>query len=186
VTDALLVIEIPDLAGDGWHLRPWRVDDAPSLVRAWHDPAIVDGSTPPDDRSEAAARRWIEGCEERRLAAVAFDLVIAADDDTVLGEFGLSRLDRSRRAAVVGWWLHEEARGRGIGSSALTSITTWLLAPSRLDAVVAEISPDNRGSLLMAERAGYRLARAGAGERGTDVWAAITDNRPTEPSPTAR
>ena len=80
-------------------------DATAKLMRAAERHALGDvnhDGAPPDDRSEAAARRWIEGCEERRLAAVAFDLVIAADDDTVLGEFGLSRLDRSRRGSLDG------------------------------------------------------------------------------------
>ncbi|MEM7143412.1 MAG: GNAT family N-acetyltransferase [Actinomycetota bacterium] len=152
---APLVLDIPDVAGEGWRLRPWRREDAASLSRAWHDPAVIGGSTPPDDRSEPAAARWIAGCEERRLAGVALDVVIAGPADDVLGEFGLSQLDAVRRAAVAGWWLHEEARGRGLGTSVVTAVVGALL-DGPLGAVLAEIDETNTASAAVATRAGFR------------------------------
>lgn len=182
MSDGPLVLEVPDLRDDGWHLRPWRVEDAPSLVRAWHDPAIVAGSMPPADRSLDAAERWIAGCDERRLAGVAFDLVIADDADGVVGEFGLSRFDVDRAAAMAGWWIHEEARARGLGGSVVTAATEWLLTQG-LRAVLAEIDPGNHASVAVARRAGYarlgnarvsnaRLGNASGGSGDLQVWAA--------------
>ena len=80
-------------------LRPWRVDDTPALVAAWHDDAIVAGSTPPPDRSAAAARRWIEGCDVREQRLLAVDRVIDVAGACV-GEVGLSDIDQRRGAAV--------------------------------------------------------------------------------------
>ena len=57
-------------------LRPWRVDDTPALVAAWHDDDIAAGSTPPPDRSAVAAARWIEGCDVREQRLIAVDRVI--------------------------------------------------------------------------------------------------------------
>lgn len=167
-----VVLEVPDLSGAGWRIRPWRVDDAPALVRAWHDPAIVAGSTPPADRSTAAAVRWIEGCEDRRLAGVAVDVVVVDDGDQVLGEFGLSRFDAGRAAAVAGWWIHAEARGRGIGGAVVTAMTRWLL-DGPLRALLAEIDPGNEASVTVARRAGYQpLGEVPGDSDGIQVWAA--------------
>lgn len=169
MSEAPLVLEVPDLAGDGWHLRAWRVDDADSLSRAWHDPAIIDGSTPPADRSVDAARRWISGCDERRLAGVALDVVIAGPDDAVLGEIGLSRLDPARRAAIVGWWVHAEARGRGVASAAVGSFVRWVLADGRLTDLLAEIGPENAPSEAVARSAGFTVLRP-ASPSTPGVW----------------
>lgn len=156
-----IVLEVADLATDTIRLRPWHVDDAPALSRAWHDPAIVAGSTPPTDRSVEAAARWITGCDERRRAGVAFDLVIAdRADDAVLGEVGFSRFDVERRAALMGWWVHEEARGRGVATAAVALLADWVLESSGVDHVLAEIATDNPASHAVARAAGFEpLAR---------------------------
>jgi RimJ/RimL family protein N-acetyltransferase len=157
VNAGLVVLEVPDLGDERLRLRPWRLADAPALVRAWHDPDIIEGSRPPADRSPEAASRWIGGCDERRRLGVALDLVIADPaDDRVLGEVGLSKLDPGRRAAVIGWWVHADERGRGVATDAITLFTQWALGPAGLRALFAEIATDNPASLRVAERAGYR------------------------------
>ena len=155
-------LEVPDLATATIRLRPWRVDDAVSLSRAWHDPAVIAGSTPPPDRSVEAAVRWIHGCDERRRAGVAFDLVIAAlDDDRVLGEVGFSRFDRDRNGALMGWWVHQEARGAGVATMAVSVLAEWALASTWVDHVLAEIDFDNPASARVAERAGFERVAPG-------------------------
>jgi len=161
-----MVLEVPDLATDTIRLRPWRIDDAASLSRAWHDPAVIAGSTPPPDRSVEAAVRWIDGCDERRRAGVAFDLVIAAlHDDRVLGEVGFSRFDTGRRAALTGWWVHEEARGAGVAGAAVSLLIEWALATTSVDHVLAEIGADNPASERVAVRAGFEPVAPGVWRR---------------------
>lgn len=173
-----LVLEVPDLAADGIRLRPWCLDDAPSLSRAWHDPAIVAGSTPPPDRSVDAAAAWIAGCDERRRAGVALDLVIAADDGQVLGEVGFSRFDHDRRAALMGWWVHEEARGRGVASRAVRMIADWVLESTWVDHVLAEIGAENSASEAVARAAGFEPLATGVWRRS----AAPEHTRGSEPA----
>ncbi len=150
-----IVLEVPDLVTDRLVMRPWRAADADALSAAWHDVRIAAGSTPPPDRSVAAAARWIEGWEQRRVAGLAFDLVIAdPGDDRVMGEVGFSRLDPVRRAAMIGWWLHEDARGRGLAAEAVALVVAWVLA-GPLEHVLAEIAADNTPSEAVARRAGF-------------------------------
>jgi RimJ/RimL family protein N-acetyltransferase len=177
VSAAPVVLEVPDLRGDGFVLRPWRVDDAPSLSRAWHDPAIIAGSTPPPDRSEAAAARWIEGWEERRLRGLALDLVVAdpAGGD-VLGEVGLWSLSTTPHpVASIGWWIHEEHRGRGLATAAVRAVAHWVVAETVLASVQAEIQADNTASLAVAQRAGFHLVSDG----NPQIW--LRDRAPEEP-----
>lgn len=156
-----IVLAVPDLADEFVRLRPWRVADVEALVAAWHAPDIVAGSTPPADRTPAAARRWIEGWEDRRLTGRALDLVVAdPTDDRVLGEVGLSRFDAARRAALIGWWVARVERGQGIATRAVGTVVDWALDDGRLDAVIAEIGADNAASMRVAQLCGFDVLRA--------------------------
>ena len=161
-----IVLEVPDLSTETIRLRPWRVDDAESLSRAWHDPAIMAGSAPPVDRSVEAAARWIAGCDERRRVGLAFDLVIAdRAHDGVLGEVGFSRFDAERRAALMGWWVHEDARGAGIATSAVMLLVQWALTSAALAHLLAEIGEDNPASEAVARAAGFQPLVSGVWRR---------------------
>ena len=170
MTDAAIVLDVPDLADDVVRLRPWRADDASALAAAWTDPAILAGSRPPDDRSEKAARRWIEGCDLRRRAGVALDLVITrVAEDTVVGEVGLSRFDTTRRAVMAGWWVAAEARGQGLAVRAVRSLVDWALDEGQLLAVIAEIAADNPASEGVARSSGFSMLRH-ADDDSPAVW----------------
>ncbi len=165
-----IVLEVPDLDDGVVALRPWEVADASCLAAAWTDPAILAGARPPDDRSEKAARRWIEGCDLRRRAGVALDLVITgAGDDTVIGEVGLSRFDIARRAAMVGWWVAADFRGEGHASRGVRALVDWALDDGRLLAVIAEIGADNPASEGVARASGFEVLRP-AGDGRPGVW----------------
>jgi RimJ/RimL family protein N-acetyltransferase len=155
VTHEPIVSAVPELGTERIRLRPWRAVDAAALVRAWHDPDIIAGSSPPPDRSLEAARRWIEGVDERRRAGLALDLVIAGDADTVWGEVGLSQIDPEQRTAVIGWWVAADRRGSGVATEAVTLLTRWALGGGRLRALLALIGTDNPASSRVATRAGY-------------------------------
>ncbi len=144
-------------------LRGWRVADAPRLVAAWHDPAIIVGSSPPDDRSITSATRWIEGVGVREQRLLAVDRVIDVAGECV-GEVGLSEIDQHRGAAMVGWWVADRHRGRGYAVAGLRAMVD--LAPSfGVDVLVAQIAIANLASVAVAERAGFGLLRVGSAEQ---------------------
>lgn len=152
------------MSRSGVVLRPWHLDDAPALVEAWSDPAIVAGSTPPDDRSLAAAEKWIEGAAAREAAGVAVDRVIDAGGMCV-GEVGIAHIDAERRAALVGWWVLAGHRSAGRATSALQLFVDEVLDPAHqlgLRALLAEIAVDNLASVRVAEVAGFVTLRAGS------------------------
>jgi hypothetical protein len=63
----------------GIALRPWRrmPGDVAALAAAWADAEIVAHTAVPDDRSTAAAERWIRSDPARRAAGLCLDLVVA-------------------------------------------------------------------------------------------------------------
>ena len=164
------LVVVPDLGDERVRLRPWRPTDVDALVAAWADPAVIAGSSPPADRSPTAARRWIDGWDERRRAGVAMDLVIAdPDDDRVLGEVGVADIDSERRAALVGWWVAGPERGRGVATAGVGRFTDWAV-DGPFSALLARIAGDNHASLVVAERCGYELLRP-ATDHEPSVWA---------------
>lgn len=135
-------------------LRPWRSEDIPALVVAWHDPDIVSGSQPPADRSSEAAGRWIGGSGERERRLLAIDRVIDVDGECV-GEVGVSSIDQRRGAALIGWWIAAGHRRRGYATAGLELMVDLLFSEFRLGAIVAEIDDDNAVSRRTALTVGF-------------------------------
>lgn len=170
-------VEVPRLAGPRTLLRPWRVTDAPALVAAWHDPLIRERLTVPEPADEAAAARWISQREQAVAGGRSVDLAVTdPQSGEVIGEVGLSRLDPVRRAALIGWWIAEGWRGQGRAAEAVRLVLDWALSEGPLDAVMAEVGPDNPASAAVARRAGMRrvdasraVERSASDSRGATV-----------------
>ncbi len=160
MNERAIVLEVPDLRCETFRLRQWRTADAPDLVEAWKDPQILSDSVAPGKRSLRDARKWISRTDVRRRAGVALDLVVAdCGDDSLLGEVSLYRFDKSRRAALISWWLTAGTRGDGIATRAVNMVAEWALA-GPLTAVIAEIEETNAKSRELAQRCGFDLLRA--------------------------
>lgn len=144
-------------------LRRWRLEDAPVLVEAWHDPAIIAGSIPPPDRSLAGAQRWIEGVGLREQRLLAVDRVIDVGGECV-GEVGLSEIDQRRAAALVGWWVASDHRGRGYATAGLRAMAEVAVSVG-VTALVAQIAVANVASVSVAERAGFERMREGSADQ---------------------
>jgi len=160
-------------------LRPWRptAADAAALAAAWADAELAAVNGAPEDRSPAAAHRWIARAPDRLAAGLVLDLVVAPaeGDDAVLGEVGLRNLDPAAGRAEVGWWIAPAHRGRGLASAAVDLLAGWALGPPcGLRQVWARILPGNAASAAVARRAGFtRLGEAA----GTEVWARAVRSR---------
>ncbi len=156
----------PDMTDRVVVLRRWHVGDAASLTAAWADPGVAAGSAPPADRGLDAATAWIEGARVREQASLAVDIVMADPvDDHVMGEVGISSIDEVRRAALIGWWVSADDRGRHVASTAVRMFADWMLDAGPLDHLVAEILPTNEPSIRVALNAGFRLLRPSEGSR---------------------
>ncbi len=148
------MIPLPDppLRSGDLVLRPWRLEDAPALVAAWADPEIQRWTGVPDRRDLEAAERWIAGDDERRRRWLSLDLVAERDGDLV-GEVGLSSIDRAAGVAEIGWWTAAGRRREGVASTAAGLVVPWASERLRLTCA-ARCDPANPGSVAVAERAG--------------------------------
>ena len=144
----------PPLSDGDLHLRPWHLDDVPVLVAAWSDPEIARWTGVPEHHDAEAAARWISGDADRRARGVSLDLV-AVVDDAIVGEVGLSAVDRRRRTGEIGWWVAAHRRGRGLGTRAVALVAEWAVTELSIDAVVARCHEENPASSGVARAAGF-------------------------------
>ncbi len=144
-------------------LRPARTDDVERIVEACTDELTARwlGELPrPYRRPDAEA--FLLAAAERTAIGEALHLVAAdAADDRLLGLVGLSRIDPVLRSAELGYWVHPEARGRGVASEMARLTLRHALVPvdeggAGLVRVTARAASGNTPSLTVLRRCGMR------------------------------
>ena len=140
-------------------IRPWRKQDEDALVRRINDPlvaAFLDQL--PHPYTAADARAWVALADERwragTMAAFAVELERAEGAIGGVGVHFFEGLDAG--AAEIGYWVAEEARGRGVATAATRLATAWAFE-SRGDLVRLQLRADveNEASNRVAEKAGF-------------------------------
>jgi len=147
----------PPLADGTVALRPWCVEDAPVLARAWADPAIRRWCSVPAEATVEGAERWIAGADGCRQDGLALDLAIETADG-VVGEVGLGPIQWGHHRAAVGFWIDAEHRRQNLAAKALKLLAAWALAELPLDTLAAEASSENPASGWTLAAAGFTLA----------------------------
>jgi RimJ/RimL family protein N-acetyltransferase len=174
--------------GDGVLLRPPRESDAESIAAACADPAIqrfLPRLPAPYTRDDAL--NWIAQARARldQRTLVVADPVT----DQVIGSCGLHRLTPIDRIGEVGYWVAPWARGRGVATAAVITITSWGFKYG-LARIELFARTDNLASQRVAIAAGYQWegCRRGVtidrtGIRGdVSAWARLSTD-PPGPSP---
>jgi len=151
---------------DDWPLEQAlsRVDDVPRWTFV------------PPRMTDAQARRWARAAVERAEAGVGVRYVVECDGEDA-GVAGIAGLGTS--APAVFYALLPGARGRGLATRAVRSLTGWVH-----DSGAAEVRlltrVGNEPSEAVAERSGYRLLGETTDERDGSrvrVWAAAPPSR---------
>ncbi|MGX4690027.1 GNAT family N-acetyltransferase [Streptomyces sp. JNUCC 63] len=171
-TDALPYTE---LDGFGLHLRAWREDDAPALLRGLNDPESLRWSpTRPAPVDEAGALSFVarraELLQQGRFAPYC---VTDAATGEVLGSVELHQIELPMGHAGVGYWLLPEARGRGTVTRAVELCVRWGFERLGLHRIDLGHAVGNTASCRVADRCGFvyegvlRGFLPAAGEPGT-------------------
>ncbi len=145
-------------------LRPWRLDDAPALVKYANNRKIwlnlrdlFPHPYTPDD-----ARAFLEravGAACAPLSGVSPPTVLAiATAEEAIGGIGLSpNQDVHRLTAEMGYWLAEPYWGRGIMSEAVAGFADYGFEQFGLVRIYAEPYAYNAASCRVLEKAGFVL-----------------------------
>jgi len=149
----------PPLEDEGVRVRPWRADDLPARVEAWHDASLMQFMLQPAPAriTLEAARAWLEARERRRLAGEALFLVVAElKSDRAVGSVWLWNVSAGERRAEIGYWLLAPARGRGYATRAVELLCAYAFEELGLARLELFTMPDNVASMRLAKRTGFR------------------------------
>ncbi len=133
-------------------LRRWTVDDLALVEEASHDEDLLAGTTLPRAFGPAEGLAFVERQWSRQTSGEGISLAIAHDGPAV----GCTTL-MLRRPGIgdLGYWLVDRARGRGIGTSAVSLMVEWALAQAEVDAIEAFVDDRNAVSRRLLERLGF-------------------------------
>lgn len=141
------------LTGAKVRLRPWTPDDADDVAAACQDPDIQRWTTVPSPYTREHAVEYVT-----RIAPAAWDdggavyAVVDSATGDLAGAIGVHGMRDG--VAHVGYWAAPAARGRGLTSDALRTLTRWFLE-NGADRVELVVEPANTGSVRVAEAAGF-------------------------------
>lgn len=96
---------------------------------------------------------WLAGGRpEARIDLMMLD----REAGRIVGSISLYHADWNLRAAVVGYGVRSDARGKGYATEALTAVARWALTEGGLQRVALTANTDNIASVRVAEKAGFR------------------------------
>lgn len=147
-------LQVPRLHRPPVVARAFAERDAALKVEASADPLIPLITTVPTSPGAAEVQAYLDRQHERARSGQGWSWAIAdAVSDVGIGQIGLWPLGGGR--ASVGYWLAPSARGRGLASLALTTVSEWALTLPGLARLEVYIEPWNEASWRAAERAGF-------------------------------
>lgn len=144
----------PDLTDGVITLRPWCLEDLPSVADASRDPRIPEGTTVPVPFTDEAGREFIERQQRRTRHWQGWSLAITDGAGPALGAAVLL-LRPQAGVAGLGYWLLPAARGRGYAIRAARLLSDWGLGACGLARVEAWVEPDNAASIRVVEAVGF-------------------------------
>ncbi|WP_039638396.1 GNAT family N-acetyltransferase [Streptomyces sp. 769] len=145
----------PSSPGGDVLLRPWEVDDAPVLQRAFQDPSIQNWHAH-QVTSREEAQEWIRTSRRswRRERAAQWALT-CSDGGEVLGRIVLRRPDLLHGLAECAFWVLPPACGIGLAPRALATLATWALDEAGFHRLELAHSVADEASCRVATKAGF-------------------------------
>jgi len=140
------------IEGEGFSLRPWKVEDAGWYVAAREE--VFRWTTEPPDLTVAQVEAAI--LQVNADSKVISFAIADQPTDNLLGNIALVIDHASLGAGEIMSWLAPIGRGRGIAAMAVTELCQWAFEERSLDRITMNILPGNIRSQRVAERAGFQ------------------------------
>lgn len=106
-------------------------------------------------KTEAEFLSYLEGAEERNGNGSDFSGIIR-EDERFVGRIGLYNIDVPNRSAVIGYWIVEEAQGRGIVSRCCEELLRYAFINLQLNRIEIRCATANTSSLAIPKRLGFQ------------------------------
>lgn len=119
------------------------------LAAAGESEALPPGA--PSDPGKVEAWLAVGRSRESRVDLMMLDRA----QGRIVGSISLYHADWNVRAAVVGYGVRSDARGKGYATEALTAVARWALTEGGLQRAALTANTDNLSSVRVAEKAGF-------------------------------
>jgi RimJ/RimL family protein N-acetyltransferase len=121
--------------------------------------ALVGPAGPNDTRDPADLDWWlVDAVHEPRRDGTGLNLMmLAREDDQIVGWIFLTDVDRYARSAQIGYGVRPHAHGKGFATEGLVALSRWALTAGGLQRVWLNVNTDNLASLRVAQKAGFTL-----------------------------
>jgi ribosomal-protein-serine acetyltransferase len=142
--------------GDGQSLRLLEDADTAELYELVdRNRAFLSTWLPwPPSQTPERTSDFVAGSQKQLAANQGFQAAII-DGDRIVGEIGFHRLDWENRATSIGYWLAQDAQGRGLVTRAARAVVDHAFGVWKLNRVDIRAGVANRRSRAVAERLGF-------------------------------
>jgi RimJ/RimL family protein N-acetyltransferase len=142
-------------------LRPHRLDEFDSYVAMWADPLVTRFIGGKARTREESWIRFLRHPGMWSMIGYGFWAVEEKASGRFIGEAGFHDLKRDLVPSIegtpeAGWGFIPSAHGKGIGSEVVGGILDWAKDRPGFEKTVCIIDPENRASLAVAAKLGYR------------------------------
>ncbi|MFD6280946.1 GNAT family N-acetyltransferase [Streptomyces sp. NPDC060209] len=141
------------LTPEGLLLRPWRSDDATTVLRAFAPPEMARQAGRPVTTT-AEALEWIAGRESEREAGSGYTWAVLREG-AALGSVAVTAVNHVHNTAWVSYWTTEAARGTGVATAGLRTLARWAFDGLGLHRLELGHRTNNPASCAVALRAGF-------------------------------
>ncbi|MFF1921210.1 GNAT family N-acetyltransferase [Streptomyces sp. NPDC058221] len=155
-------------AAGGLLLRPWGGGDVQGFLSAYRDADIRRWHTRRPS-TEAQVREWFDAYSRDWQQEKGGHWAVTRDGGEMVGRIALRCLDFDDGVADVAYWVLPAARGAGVATRAVATLTDWALDEVGFHRLQLDHSTRNAASCAVATKSGYLL-------EGTKRSAAVHDD----------
>ena len=137
-------------------LRPFTYADCQSFYKIVSNPDNLAFIFPVKTSQEEAENLMVEMFMRTPLGKWA---IIAKETQQLIGAISFEKLDERTRQAELGYFIQKEARGQGLATEAVKSLSFLALYQLSLTDISIIAHLENRASQRVAEKAGFVLLR---------------------------
>jgi RimJ/RimL family protein N-acetyltransferase len=153
--------DAPTIETERLVLRGYSIDDFPHVVAVWADREVVRHISGRPSTEEETWARFLRNIALWPMLGYGYWAAVEKSTGRFIGDVGFADFKREIEPSLkgtpeIGWVLARWSHGRGYATEAARAALLWLertLGPQRS---VCIIDDDNRASVRVAEKCGYR------------------------------
>ena len=143
------------VTGKNVYLSPMNIQDVDKYVKWFNDLEITDRlNQSANICNEYGEKEWIE---KNLLKSSSNFAIVKTDDDTLIGNCGLNKVDHISRKATIGIFIGDkDNRGKGYGSEALMLLLDFGFKYLNLNNIDLQVFDFNKNAIACYKKVGFK------------------------------